>query len=263
MTRFAGRVAIVTGAGSGLGRATALRLASEGAATACLGGSCPLGRLLLVLALEHRPRLAFGLIFGFGLTCGLGLPAPDPGGWARWPSPDGGGGDLHRWRGLHNGVRDLSRRGGNLHGGGRLRLCRSRLAFRSRPPWRGFHGCLGHLWRHAFRALGDPYSGRTPFGNRHRLGSRGRGRGRGSFGLRDGLGGGGGGHAEATGGGGGFADNVVNSALRFRAQAPLVDQLLREIGVDSGDVGKAARGLLDRGTSAVLPAAGVGDVTPE
>jgi hypothetical protein len=42
-----------------------------------------------------------------------------------------------------------------------------------------------------------------------------------------------------------------------------VDQLLREIGVDSGDVGKAARGLLDRGTSAVLPAAGVGDVPPE
>ena len=79
----------------------------------------------------------------------------------------------------------------------------------------------------------------------------------------DGLGGGGGGHADATGSGGGFADNVVNSALRFRAQAPLVDQLLREIGVDSGDVGKAARGLLDRGTSAVLPAAGDGDVTPE
>ena len=32
--------------------------------------------------------------------------------------------------------------------------------------------------------------------------------------------------------GGGFADSVVNSALRFRAQAPLVDQLLREIGVE-------------------------------
>jgi uncharacterized membrane protein YqiK len=47
-------------------------------------------------------------------------------------------------------------------------------------------------------------------------------------------------------GGGNFADNVVNSALRFRAQAPLVDQLLREIGVDSGDVGKLARGMMDK-----------------
>jgi hypothetical protein len=50
--------------------------------------------------------------------------------------------------------------------------------------------------------------------------------------------------------GGSFADSVVNSALRYRAQAPLVDQLLREIGVDSGDVGKIARGLLDRGQPA-------------
>ena len=36
MTRFEGQVAIVTGAGSGLGRATALRIASEGGAVACL-----------------------------------------------------------------------------------------------------------------------------------------------------------------------------------------------------------------------------------
>ena len=71
----------------------------------------------------------------------------------------------------------------------------------------------------------------------------------------DGLGGGGGGRGEGSGGGASFADNVVNSALRFRAQAPLVDQLLREIGIDSGDVGKAARGLLDRGASAALPEA--------
>jgi hypothetical protein len=68
----------------------------------------------------------------------------------------------------------------------------------------------------------------------------------------DGLGGGGGGRGDGREGNGGFADSVVNSALRFRAQAPLVDQLLREIGVDSGDVGKAARGLLDRGQSAAL-----------
>jgi uncharacterized membrane protein YqiK len=69
----------------------------------------------------------------------------------------------------------------------------------------------------------------------------------------DGLGGGGGGRGDAREGNGSFADNVVNSALRFRAQAPLVDQLLREIGVDAGDVGKVARGLLDRGQSAALP----------
>ena len=36
MTRFAGKKAIVTGAGSGIGKATASRLASEGATVACL-----------------------------------------------------------------------------------------------------------------------------------------------------------------------------------------------------------------------------------
>ncbi len=63
----------------------------------------------------------------------------------------------------------------------------------------------------------------------------------------DGLGGGGGGgHAGAGDAGSGLADSVVNSALRFRAQAPLIDQLLREIGVAGGDVGRVAQGLLDR-----------------
>jgi uncharacterized membrane protein YqiK len=71
----------------------------------------------------------------------------------------------------------------------------------------------------------------------------------------DGLGGGGGGRGDGRDGGS-FADNMVNSALRFRAQAPLVDQLLREIGIDSGDVGKVARGLLDRSQGAALPPAG-------
>jgi len=65
----------------------------------------------------------------------------------------------------------------------------------------------------------------------------------------------GGGNAAGSGHGGGhgevsLADSVVNSALRFRAQAPLVDQLLREIGMDGGDVGKAARGMLEKAPAA-------------
>ncbi|MGQ9370144.1 flotillin family protein [Azospirillum sp. ST 5-10] len=47
------------------------------------------------------------------------------------------------------------------------------------------------------------------------------------------------GHANGEAGGG-IADSVVNSALRFRAQAPLVDQLLREIGIEGGDLGQLA-----------------------
>jgi uncharacterized membrane protein YqiK len=57
----------------------------------------------------------------------------------------------------------------------------------------------------------------------------------------DGLGGG----APSRGpggdsGSGSFADSVVNSALRYRAQAPLIDSLLKEIGLSGGDVGKLA-----------------------
>jgi uncharacterized membrane protein YqiK len=70
----------------------------------------------------------------------------------------------------------------------------------------------------------------------------------------DGLGGGGGRADGYDGGGGSFADNVVNSALRYRAQAPLVDQLLREIGIEGGDVGKLARGLLERQGGGGAPA---------
>ncbi|MFN0159691.1 MAG: flotillin family protein [Burkholderiales bacterium] len=69
----------------------------------------------------------------------------------------------------------------------------------------------------------------------------------------DGLGGGRSSGGAGDAGNGSFADGVVNSALRYRAQAPLVDQLLREIGVESGDIGKAARGLLDRSDAAALP----------
>ncbi len=67
----------------------------------------------------------------------------------------------------------------------------------------------------------------------------------------DGLGGGNG-HA-GDGGNGGFADGVVNSALRFRAQAPIVDQLLREIGLEAGDIQRLTAGAA--GGAAALPPA--------
>ncbi|HEV2550841.1 MAG TPA: flotillin domain-containing protein [Stellaceae bacterium] len=45
-------------------------------------------------------------------------------------------------------------------------------------------------------------------------------------------------------GGGNFADQVVNSALRFRAQAPLIDEMLKEIGIEPGKVGQITSGVL-------------------
>jgi len=71
----------------------------------------------------------------------------------------------------------------------------------------------------------------------------------------DGLGGSGGGSGgDGMNGGGNFADGVVNSALRFRAQAPLVDQLLREIGIEGGDIQRLV-GSASGATVALPPAA--------
>jgi uncharacterized membrane protein YqiK len=62
----------------------------------------------------------------------------------------------------------------------------------------------------------------------------------------EGLGGGGHGGGADFAGAGGFADQVVNSALRYRAQAPLIDELLKEIGLDTGKAGQTmATGLLN------------------
>lgn len=66
----------------------------------------------------------------------------------------------------------------------------------------------------------------------------------------DGLGGSSGDGAR-SGDGGGFADGLVNSALRFRAQAPLVDQLLREIGIEGGDIQRLVGDV--SGSHAALP----------
>ena len=66
----------------------------------------------------------------------------------------------------------------------------------------------------------------------------------------DGFGGGSGGGGR-DGDGVGLADGLVNSALRFRAQAPLVDQLLREIGIEGGDIQKLVGNV--SGSQAALP----------
>ena len=67
----------------------------------------------------------------------------------------------------------------------------------------------------------------------------------------DGLGGSGGGSGGEGGHNGSFSDSGVNSALRFRAQAPLVDQLLREIGIEGGDIQRLVGGV--SGAQAALP----------
>ncbi len=53
----------------------------------------------------------------------------------------------------------------------------------------------------------------------------------------DGLGGGSG-HGNGEAHGSGFPDQVVNSALRYRAQAPLIDEMLKEIGIEPGKLGQ-------------------------
>jgi uncharacterized membrane protein YqiK len=42
------------------------------------------------------------------------------------------------------------------------------------------------------------------------------------------------------------ADTIVNSALRYRAQAPLIDSLLKELGIEAGDLSSGLTGLLGR-----------------
>lgn len=54
----------------------------------------------------------------------------------------------------------------------------------------------------------------------------------------EGLGGGGAGNA-GNGGDGNLADAAMNAALRYRTQAPMIDNLLRELGLDGTAIGLA------------------------
>ncbi|MGE3919012.1 MAG: flotillin domain-containing protein, partial [Hyphomicrobiaceae bacterium] len=73
----------------------------------------------------------------------------------------------------------------------------------------------------------------------------------GMAGLAGGSSGGGSGElAQAgNGGGGNLADQAVAAALRYRSQAPLVDSLMKELGIEGGDLA----GLAKAATHAPLP----------
>jgi uncharacterized membrane protein YqiK len=58
-------------------------------------------------------------------------------------------------------------------------------------------------------------------------------------------------------GSGNLADQVVNSALRFRAQAPLIDEMLKEIGIEPGKAGQISSGVL--GAQKKKPASSEGE----
>lgn len=60
----------------------------------------------------------------------------------------------------------------------------------------------------------------------------------------DGLNGPAGGAGTSNGGGSG-ADQIVESALRYRAQAPLIDSLLKELGIAEGNLGAMIKGASD------------------
>jgi uncharacterized membrane protein YqiK len=61
----------------------------------------------------------------------------------------------------------------------------------------------------------------------------------------DGLGAGNGAAGAGSASNGNLADAVVNSALRYRAQAPLLDSLLSEIGISGGDLGRFSKGTVE------------------
>ncbi len=45
--------------------------------------------------------------------------------------------------------------------------------------------------------------------------------------------------------GGCLSDQLVNSALKYRGQAPLIDSLMAEIGIKAGDINGLTSGLKD------------------
>jgi uncharacterized membrane protein YqiK len=66
----------------------------------------------------------------------------------------------------------------------------------------------------------------------------------------------------SNGGNGSLSEEVVNSALKFRAQAPLVDSLMKELGLDGSSLGNLAAGVAPAAPSTSTPPASVSPVVP-
>jgi uncharacterized membrane protein YqiK len=56
-------------------------------------------------------------------------------------------------------------------------------------------------------------------------------------------------HVDGLGGGSGqgknVTDEVIDSALRYRVQAPMIDSLMKEIGIEGGSLGRMTDVLRD------------------
>ena len=66
-------------------------------------------------------------------------------------------------------------------------------------------------------------------------------------------------HIDGANGGGGqgnrnVTDEVIDSALRYRVQAPLIDSLMKEIGIEGGGLGRMTEVLRDAKDIASLSA---------
>ncbi|MBE8233659.1 MAG: flotillin family protein, partial [Endozoicomonadaceae bacterium] len=62
----------------------------------------------------------------------------------------------------------------------------------------------------------------------------------------------GGGGNSGGNGGGSLSDQIVDSALRYKAQAPLVDNLLKEIGIDGSSMTSLSEALKDNTSTAKI-----------
>ncbi len=74
-------------------------------------------------------------------------------------------------------------------------------------------------------------------------------------GLTNGSGNGSGGGAGATGGNGNLASDAVSAALAYRAQAPVLDGLMKELGLDGSSLGTLVAAAADEASSDDQPAA--------